>query len=305
MKRFDVAVLTTTEYLRGDQNDWYIAQLTREDQLLIDALESLDLSVQRLAWDDPAMDWSTTRVAVIRSCWDYFQRFGTFSSWLQRVASQTMLINPRELILWNSDKHYLTELEARGVAIVPTRIIEAGQAVALVSLCRDTGWNEIVIKPAVSASANLTYRIPFAECDQYQSRFEQMLQSGAVLVQPFQHSIQQHGELSLILLGGQYSHAIRKLPKAGDFRVQDDHGGSVHDYQPSREEIAFAEQALHSVPFPADYARVDLVRDQQGQVLLMEMEMIEPELFFRLKEGSALLLAKAVASRLRNLAGSR
>lgn len=294
----DVTVLTAAEYLRAGPDDWFVAQLTREDQLLMDALTKRGLRVVRRAWDDPAMDWRTTRAAVVRSCWDYFQRYDEFAPWLRRAAGQTCVINSAALIEWNGDKHYLVGMAQRGINIVPTRIVEAGQSLSLQQLCADAGWGDIVIKPAVSASASQTYRIDAVQVSASQSLFEGMLAQGAVLVQPFQAGILEQGELSLIMLGGRYSHAIRKLPKPGDFRVQDDHGGSVQPWLAGDDEIGFAESALAAVPFPADYARVDLIRDGHGKLSLMELEMIEPELFFRMKEGSAAMLADAIARRL-------
>ncbi|MCD5328959.1 ATP-grasp domain-containing protein [Chromobacterium piscinae] len=295
---FDVAVLTDRRQLEHKPEDWYSRQVHHEDGLVLDALRDAGLTVCRLAWDDAGFDWRQARSLLFRTTWDYFERFGEFSPWLSRVSRQCRLFNAAELIRWNLDKRYLVELQNKGVAVVPTLYIEKGERRALAQLADASGWNELILKPAVSGNARHTYRFDAGDGQRLECAFGDLVEREAMLLQPFQRQVLEQGELSLMVVDGRYSHAIRKTPKPGDFRVQDDHGGSVHPHQASAEEIAFAEAAVRAVPFDVLYARVDLVRDGQGRLAVMELEMIEPELFFRFRPEAAGLLAAGLRRRL-------
>jgi glutathione synthase/RimK-type ligase-like ATP-grasp enzyme len=234
---------------------------------------------------------------VFRTTWDYFDRFAEFSAWLDGVQEQTALINPVEQVRWNMDKHYLAELEARGVRIVPTRFLERGARVDLQATLEKQGWDEAVLKPAVSGAARHTYRIDRRTAREHQPVLERLLADEAMMVQPFQREIVERGELTLVVIGGELTHAVRKVAKPGDFRVQDDHGGTVHPHQATAEEREFAQRAaLACDPLPA-YARVDVVRDNAGALAVMELELVEPELFLRFHPPAADALADEVARR--------
>ena len=292
----DIALLTENRYLLLDQDDPYQCQIALEEALLAQALRRLGLSVRRLAWDDPRQDWTQVRAAVLRSTWDYADRQHEFEDWLDQTARQTLLVNRYDLLRWNIDKHYLRDLAEQDVAIVPTLFLERGQSVDLAALTQRLGWDDLVIKPVVGAGASGVRRLLPGDADAAQVMLEQGLQRQALLLQPFMPSVALQGELSLIVIGGRYSHAIRKTPQAGDFRVQDDHGGSVHAWLAGADEIAFAEKAVAACVVPPQYARVDLVRDPAGRLRLMELELIEPELFLRFQPRSADLLAQAIAT---------
>lgn len=296
---FDVIVLTADAHLRAPaEDDWYNRQIHREDALLIDGLRANGLRAARRSWSDPAFDWSSTRSAILRSTWDYFRRLAAFRVWLQRARQATRLINDAALVDWNLDKRYLADLAAAGVDVVPTHYVERGSADTLAAVMAQHGWREIVFKPAVSGAARLTHRVDATTRAGLEAEFARAVAAEAMLVQPFLRRVLDDGELSLIVIAGRFTHAVRKRARPGDFRVQDDHGGTVHPHDPAPEEIAFAEAAVASCPAAPAYARVDAVRDATGRLCVMELELIEPELFFRFHPPAARALADRVAAQL-------
>ncbi len=298
MPQTDIVVLTDERYTHLNDDDWYHAQIATEEGLLIDALRALDLQVERRAWSDASMDWRNARAAVFRSTWDYVERIDEFRAWLDRVSAHLPLFNDAALIRWNLDKHYLADLAERGVDIVPTVFLEKATSTTLAQWLDRQQWDEVVVKPAISSGARLTWRATRADAERHQRTLARCLANEAMLIQAFQSAIATEGELSLIVIDGRVTHAVRKTAQAGDFRVQDDHGGRVHPHTPSQAEIAFAHAAVRACPQPPLYARVDMARSDQG-LRLMEIELIEPELFLRLYPPAARLLARALATRLR------
>jgi glutathione synthase/RimK-type ligase-like ATP-grasp enzyme len=296
--QFDIVVLTDNALLALDEQDWYSRQVHLEDGLVASALAKQGLKVGRKDWAEPGYDWAQCRAAVFRTTWDYFHRFGEFAPWLAKVSQTTRLFNEAGLIHWNLDKHYLADLQQAGINTVPTCYIEVGDKRTLAQVIADSGWSDVILKPIISGAARHTYRLQADGAPALECTFAELVQQEAMMLQPFQHAILSQGELSLMVIDGQYTHAIRKTAKAGDFRVQDDHGGTVHRYEASTEEIRFAEAAVAAVPFDVLYARVDMVRDNRGQLAIMELEMIEPELFFRFKAEAADTLAAGIARRL-------
>lgn len=296
MSSIDVTLLTDHRYVAPEAPNAYVQNILLEDGLVKKALERKGLKVARKDWADPDVDWSRTRLALFRTTWDYFHRFAEFSAWLDRVESMTTLVNPIDQIRWNMDKRYLLELEAKGVHICQTKLLEAGTRTSLETLHRELGWQETVLKPAVSGGGRHTYRLHPDNYLAHEAVFQQLLAKEALLLQPFQQNIATKGELSLILIDGHYSHAVLKIAKPGDFRVQDDFGGSVHGYTPSVEEIRFAEAAIAACRPQPLYARVDMATDNSGQLAIVELELIEPELWFRLNPASADQLAEALVN---------
>ena len=294
----DVALLTERRYIAASaaEDDWYLRNILQEDQLLQTALAELGLSAVRVDWSDKHQDWSAFRCAVFRTTWDYFDRKEEFSSWLDEVQHRTSLCNPATLVRWNMDKRYLADLEGRGIPIVPSRFIDRGTEFSLPEMLRDAGWDEAVIKPCVSGAARHTYRITPANASQMDVVVHRLVRSEDLILQPFVRTVVDDGEDSLMIFDGRFSHAVRKKARPGDFRVQDDHGGTVHPLQPSAAQIELAELAIAACRPPAVYGRVDMVRLEEGHYAVMELEVIEPELWLRFHPPAAKAFAQAIAA---------
>ena len=284
-----------------------LPRLFEDDHLLVAALERLGCAVTPSVWDDPAIDFQRFDAVVIRSTWDYTDRRDAFVGWAERVARVSRLFNPASIVRWNSHKGYLKELEARGIAIVPTEIVRAGTPLDLPALAARRGWDELVVKPCISAGARDTVRVgPSSGA----AAVEQVRARGDVMVQPYQPAVEAEGEHALVFFDGELSHALRKPPQlvvsppaiAGTPRASRETKAAQEESQlverAPDDMIAAARRVLAAVE-PLLYARVDLVRSQSGQPQLMELEVIEPRLFFPADPPSADRFARAICARLR------
>ncbi|MCD4711362.1 MAG: hypothetical protein K8R52_10995 [Bacteroidales bacterium] len=296
MQPFDITILTDSRYLGARQSAPYIQNIIQEDQLVQSALENRDLKVRRINWDHPEVDWSDTRYIMFRSTWDYFDRFPEFDRWLESVKGQTSMLNPYEIVRWNLDKHYLLELAEKGINIPPTRFMEKGDQKPLKELTGEADWSEIILKPVVSGASRHTYRFTPGESDKYEKVFRSLLVEEAMMIQEFQQQVPEKGEVSFVVIGGKFTHAILKKARIDDFRVQDDFGGTLHHYSPSEQEIAFAEKVVSHCEQQPLYARVDAIWDNQNQLAISELELIEPELWFRYNPDAANRLADTFIS---------
>ncbi|MBX2846516.1 MAG: hypothetical protein KTR13_09935 [Saprospiraceae bacterium] len=294
MFAYDITLITAEKYLNPTERNAYNNNVLLEDKLVQDALEAEGLRVLRLNWDAKDFDWSTTKYVLFRAIWDYFERYDEFLSWLERARTQTMFINSIETVKWNIDKHYLLDLAWNGVAIPPTYFIEPGDERSLKKIFDTCGWPKVVLKPAIAGGAFHTYVITPENIVDYEILFKELIAKDSFMLQEFQHQIMSKGEVSLMVFGGQYSHAVLKKGKPGDFRVQDDFGGTLHEYRPSPSEIAFAESCVAACKELPAYARVDVLWDNNDELVLGELELIEPELWFRRHEPAAKLLADSI-----------
>jgi O-ureido-D-serine cyclo-ligase len=266
---------------------------------LLDALiwQGVDASV--VAWDDRSVDWGSFDLAVVRSTWDYAPRAREFGRWLRRVERRTRLMNPAAAIEWNIDKHYLAELAAAGLPVVPTTILEPGDVVRV----PDRG--EIVVKPAVSAGARDTvrYRLP-EQHDATRAHVDELLAaSRAVLVQPYLSSVEEPGEVDLVYLGGRFSHAVRKasaLPVPGEPAVVRPHAERVEAVEATDAQRALGDAVVRALTarWPLLYARIDLVTGLRDELLVLEAEIAEPALALTTAEGAADRFAEAIATTL-------
>jgi hypothetical protein len=171
------------------------------------------------------------------------------------------------------DKHYLRDLHLRGINIPPTVFIEIGEARSLSEFVKNTGWTDCILKPAVSGSARHTYKLNLSNLEEHEEIFRKLIAVESMLLQDFQHQVVTKGEVAFMLFGGKFSHAVLKKAKAGDFRVQDDFGGSVHEYAPTPLEINFTEHIISTChPLPV-YARVDVMWDNQNKLCVSELEL--------------------------------
>ena len=226
------------------------------------------------------MDWKAFDAVLLRSCWDYHLRPAAFARWLDGLeAAEVRLWNPPHIARWNMDKRYLDDLAALGVPVVPSVRLTRGSPPDLAALLERRGWGEAVVKPAVSANAHATWRVRAGGARARQDTLRSMLAAGDVIVQPFVEAVRSRGEWSLMFFQGEFSHAVLKRPAEGEFRVQERVGGRAVLATPEPEVLHAAADVLSRLPHPGLYARVDGVATPQGW-MLMELEMLEPSLFF-------------------------
>ena len=271
--------------------------LTRSDRIAADELERRGSAVIPVPWSS-TRDWTRFDAVCIRATWDYYQRPADFLAWLRMLEGERVpLWNPARLASWNMQKGYLRDLERAGVLVVPTVwVSQSSGTESLAQLVRTHGWGDVVVKPAVSANANRTWRTRGAVTEQDEGELSGLVQAGDVMVQPLIESLVRDGEWSFIFLGGEFSHAVLKRPASGDFRVQSIHGGTVSRAKPRDEWVSQARAALVPVTDPWLYARVDgCIVD--GRFVLVELEMLEPDLFFNLAPEAARRFADSLESR--------
>jgi hypothetical protein len=252
---------------------------------LLAALDEVGLDAAVADWDDPEVDWAAFRLALLRSTWDYAERFAEFLAWAERTAGLTTLLNPPPVVCWNTDKHYLRDLARAGVPTVPTQFVEPGErpAEALERFLRQ-GSAEWVVKPAVGAGSRDAARYAPGEDRAASEHIERLLDDGrSVLLQPYLNQVDLHGETALIYFTGRFSHAIRKGPLLRRGTAPTDAlfaAEHITPRVPGTEELQVADRALAALPFAAPlYARVDLIRSEHGQPCLLELELTEPSLF--------------------------
>ncbi len=241
---------------------------------LLDALRSLGADAKMLAWDDPASDCAGFDLCVIRSTWNYHKHLREFLAWARKASRQTKLMNPWKIVRWNSDKIYLKELESSGIRTIPTVFYPRGGKRSLQSILVERGWTDVVIKPRISASSFMTRRFG---CDDLRSAADFLAETTAqrhMMIQPYVRSVETRGERSLIYIAGELTHAVRKSPRLakGLERVSS-------NIKIDADERRFALRAIG--PFKKDilYARIDVARGDDGGLMLMELELIEPSLF--------------------------
>jgi glutathione synthase/RimK-type ligase-like ATP-grasp enzyme len=275
----------------------------RDLPLLLAALHERGVEAQAAHWPDPSHDWSAHDVVVIRSTWDYSFHLNDYLAWTEKVGAVSRLCNPAEVVRWNSDKHYLQDLAALGVPTVPTEFRSPGDGAELPAFARD---GHFVVKPSVSAGARDTARYRPDQTDLAQAHINSLHESGATaMLQPYLTRIAE-GERALVHVNGEFSHALRKGPVLTDTGIVDNNRVAHPDlvaHEPNAAELAVARAALDAVPDfagPATrellYARVDLALDDTGQPVLMELELIEPNLFLHRSPDGLARFVHAVAA---------
>jgi glutathione synthase/RimK-type ligase-like ATP-grasp enzyme len=269
-------------------------QLSPDDRLLLPALAEAGYEPVPCLWDDAAEPWASHAAVVVRSCWDYHHRPREFHTWLDRLADLgARVFNPVPLLRWNADKRYLRDLAEAGIEVIPTAWVAERDESSLADLAGARGWRHVVVKPSVSATAFETWRAGPEVTSDDEQRFRRLTGERPALVQPYLPDIER-GELSLVFLGGEYSHAVLKRPRPGDFRVQSDFGGTVEPVRPEEYVVAAASRVLAAAPGATLYARVDLCL-VDGRAQLMELELLEPALFFAYGAGAAARFVEALA----------
>jgi glutathione synthase/RimK-type ligase-like ATP-grasp enzyme len=270
-----------------------LPQLARDDQLLQLALQQRNHQVDAVIWDDSNIDWQQYDTVVVRSCWDYHHRIDAFLAWVNRLEQLSVVVwNPPALLRWNHEKRYLLELAAQGTPCVPTIYLAAGSHIPLTTLLQQQNWADAVIKPAIAATAFHTWRTTIAQASADQPRFARLLAERAMLIQPLMPQITA-GEWSFMFFAGTFSHAVLKRPAVGDFRSQDDFGGTAEYCEPPVGAVEQAAQLLGRLTTPWLYARVDGLI-VETTFTLMELELIEPFLFLGLAPHAVAMFAEAI-----------
>ena len=262
------------------------------------ALEARGVTVTGLAWNDTDARFSGFDAAIFRSSWDYHHAPEAYLSWLARwEGAGVRFWNPPDLVRWNLTKRYLLDLGQRGVSVVPTVVLDEPASSHLPAVLAGHGWRQAVVKPLIGASGHDATLVGPGDVHAVAAAIDGGRIRRPVLVQPFVEAIATRGECSMIFIEGEMTHAVLKQPAAGDFRVQSSYGGTLARAVPSRAMAAVAQQALAALPAAPLYARLDCVEAETG-VLVMEVEVHEPGLFFGVAPEGAVRLADAIVRRL-------
>ncbi len=274
---------------------------------LLEACHRAGFVARSIAWDDATVSWSRFDAALLRSPWDYTERLPEFLRWCEHAERNTRLLNPLPMVRWNTDKHYLQELQTAGVPIVPTHFVEpdAEPLEALQAFLASETAAELVVKPAVSAGSRDTQRYARSQDFAAGNHIARLLEQGrSVMLQPYQTAVDAQGETALIYFDGQFSHSIRKAAQlspdlSSNATPYASNGISAHAADSAELELgdrvlAAARQVL-KLDQPLAYARIDLIHDETGAPRLLEMELTEPSLFFAHAPGSADRFASVLA----------
>jgi len=268
--------------------------LSDDDRLAAQALSRRGIDVAAVAWDDAHVDWNCVDRVVVRSTWDFHLKPDLYARWIRTFIDRPgQLWNPARVILGNLDKRYLIDLASQGIAVVPTVCVRAGDREPLASIIERHAWQDVVVKPAVSASARGTWRASRATAHQDEERFAAQVREQDLLVQPYCPEIASSGEWSLVFFDGEFSHGVLKKPADGDFRVQRHFGGHPTAAIPSPRLVGQAAAILATIGERLLYARVDGI-ERDGDFVLMELELNEPYLFLSFSDGAASHFADAI-----------
>jgi|GEM_PF-38919 len=250
-------------------------------------MASLGWQTSHISWHDKTIDWNQFEAVIIRSTWDYQDDAEAFMQVLSDIEqSKTILLNSLAIAQWNINKNYLREVEGKGADVIPTIWLEEFDFSDIARYFKDFKTDQIVIKPTVSANSDNTFWLKKDTYSAQEKLLSESLENRQLMVQPFISAIVEEGEYSLFYFAGKYSHCILKTPKQGDFRVQEEHGGILQSIKPSKDLLIAGNKALQAIPEEVLYARIDLV-EHEGVYKLMEIELIEPSLYFNLDEKAA------------------
>lgn len=277
-------------FLSTDNLDGY----TFDDDLAVEPLRQLGWQVETISWRKD-VDWNDYAAVILRTTWDYQHHVDEFVTVLETIdKSRARLENPLDIIRWNLSKTYLRDLEERGCRIVPTLWDSKYTDADFDGWVERLKTDELIIKPLVSATAQHTYRLK-----QFDPSLTDTFASRRFLVQSFMPAIVSEGEYSLFYFDGEFSHAINKAPKTADFRVQEEHGGIITVVEPDSKLLNAGQEVLELIEEQLLYARVDFVRDDDDEFALMELELIEPALYFRMDARSPYFFAEQFDKRMR------
>lgn len=268
----------------------------KDDHLALAPLRELGIDVVMVDWRDPLKDWSHIDLAVIRSTYDYIHYPKAFCAFLLDLTHQGVpLANPASVVAWNYHKSYLLDMAHKGLPVIPSCQASSVNMHHFHSLAQAWGTDRLVVKPFVGATSHGIVKIALTDDEQDLREKLSHFPADGMLVQPFLPQVEQEGEFSLFYFGGEFSHAVVKKPKPGDFRVQEEFGGFSCTMEPPELAVHTAAQILAAIDQPLLYARIDLIQTQ-NQFLLMECELIEPQLFLSAHPPAAKHFARAIAA---------
>jgi len=265
-----------------------------DEEILLEALRARGIEVRMAAWNDPRERWDEPVPTVIRSTWDYIHDLTAFRAWIECAASAAPLWNPARIVIENLHKGYLLALERRGIAIVPTELVAARSRGLLADVLRARGWDDVVVKPAVGAGSFGTLRFRAEDGAAGERHFASLVRERDVLVQPYERSVEGHGERALVWIDGEFTHAVRKSPRFGEDPERVSEAIAIEP-----DERALGEAVLSDHRDDLLYARVDVARDPEGRPRVMELELVEPSLFLVQHRGALERLAAGIERRLR------
>ena len=274
------------------------ADFVIDDELAVAPLADLGWRVSTLSWRQKKVPWSEFDAVVIRSTWDYWNDVDGFLETLGRIHRESRLENPLELVQWNLSKTYLRELEARDVGIVPTLWLQNPGVTELRECLDQPGLDQLVIKPQLGANGEDAFRLDDSCKRDRLERIAGRFRDRGAMVQPFMARVLSEGEFSLFYFNGEFSHAILKKPAAGEFRSQEERGADILPVKPEQQLLHRGEQAIAALSTRPLYARIDFVRNEHGDFLVMEMELIEPSMYLRTDRGAAARFAQAIDRKL-------
>jgi len=274
--------------------------LSEGDNLLIGPLKQQGYIAQPASWDDYNVEWDKFDLIILRSCWNYHYKINDFLQWLKNLEKKKIKTwNPLSIIRWNYNKEYIFDLQKKHINIVPTILVKKETNCSLENICKKNNWNELVIKPTIGASAKGVFNVKKKEIKRMQKKFDKQIEGSDLLIQPLVEEIISCGEYSFIFLGNNFSHAVMKKPKQGEFRSNYAFGGSESLIKPDNYLLSQVKTIFEKIDKPLLYARIDGV-NIRNKFFLMELELIEPYLFFDQYPQSSYMFAKSL-KKLENL----
>ncbi len=272
-----------------------------DDEHAIAPLAELGWRVATISWRQRETPWSAFDAVIIRSTWDYWDDIPAFLGVLERIDRETRLANPLEIVRWNLEKTYLADLERKGIGIVPTVWPDEVKPDSFQVFSRKLGCDQMVIKPVIGANGDKAFQVSPFDSLQRREMISACFGDRRALVQKFMPRILTEGEFSLFYFNGEFSHAILKTPADNEFRCQEEHGGDIQPVVPEPRLLMRGGQALDALPETLLYARVDFVRDDKNDFLVMELELIEPSMYLRTDPGAPMRFARAIDKHFRSV----
>lgn len=299
----NIAILVSKNMLPGNaQTRDDIFELEDQMRKITPAFAARGMTTHIVVWNDCAAVAGDYDAMLPLFIWDYFEtgNLPLFMEQIDAASKKTTVFNPVNLLRWNTNKRYLTELESKGAPVIPARIVDLATPEIIEKACADFDCDKLVIKPLVGGGA---WRQALYTAGHPMPSANELPPAEAIL-QPFVPSVLTEGEYSFLYFGGQFSHAVNKRPKDGDYRIQSIYGGRELPYAPSADELAVAQEILGYMDEMPLYARVDLLRGEDGALKLIELEMVEPYLYMSFAEGedgentAAQMLAETLSARI-------